>query len=120
MAESSSVPGRVEEEPVTVGQLGELAGLFWPEFVEVRGCVLLAERYDPEDFSSWWNQTSGNVRAIEGVVNETHLYDLVRDDDIGEERLGRLYDAAQRLAACWRAALAVRFPDRRVRGVVWD
>jgi hypothetical protein len=40
--------------------------------------VLLADRYDRANLSSWWNSTSGNMRAIEGVVNETHLYDLVR------------------------------------------
>jgi hypothetical protein len=87
------------------------AGLFWPSFVEVRGCVLLSERYDAATFEEWWAKLDGDVRGIEAVVNHVHLWDLF---DPEAERVPdeALVDLAEVLARCWRAALADRYPGR--------
>jgi hypothetical protein len=41
------------------------SSLFWPEFVEVEGCVLLRERYSPSNFEDWWKGLSGDRSRIE-------------------------------------------------------
>ena len=39
--------------------------LFFPEFIQVDGCVLLAEKYEPENFKEWKNNLNGNRRQLE-------------------------------------------------------
>ncbi len=50
--------------------------LFWPDFIEVDGCVLLAQCYDPENFREWGKRLHGNKSAVEGMVNHVHIGDL--------------------------------------------
>lgn len=82
-----------------------------PTFSEVSGLVLLADRADPDNVARWMDSHGREPFAIERVLNEVHLYDLV--GDCGEEDLPLLEDAGTRLAACWAAALATRYPGRR-------
>ena len=87
-------------------------GLAWPEFIEVRGCVLLASRFSEENFDTWWSRYSEHPYAIERVLNEVHFYDLV-DDNFDDTQLPVLERAAIRLREAWCAALAGAFPGRR-------
>lgn len=86
--------------------------LFWPEFIEVRGGVLLAEHYRPEAFAQWWRQYAGKRSAIEGMVNHTHLYDLFPHAEV-DDALAAYEHLASTLRRCWNAALTVQFPGRR-------
>ena len=87
------------------------AALFWPRFVEERGCVLLAEQYDAERFQEWWTQLDGECRAIEATINHLHLWDVIDPDaeDVPPEAMRHL---AAVLAKTWRAALREQWPDR--------
>jgi hypothetical protein len=109
-----------EREPSAWSYLGQqetvetaalFGTLFWPEFVEVQECVLLAEHYRPEEFAQWWRQHAGKRSAIEGMVNHTHLYDLFPQAE-GDDVLAAYEQLAGILRRCWKAALAVRFPAR--------
>jgi hypothetical protein len=95
------------------------AALFWPAFVEVRGCVLLAERYDERGFEGWWTQLEGRRREIEATVNHLHIWDLFAPDD---EDLppGALGDLTKVLAGTWACALGAEFPQRRFDITVTD
>lgn len=87
------------------------AALYWPEFVEVKGCVLLRERYDPRNFKGWWEQLGGDPTRIESVINHVHLWDLFEPDEenVPEEAIESL---ARVLCSSWKCALCHRFPDR--------
>src|SRR5438876_9730226 len=50
--------------------------LFWPDFIEVDGCILLATSYSPENFAHWKESLKGDKRAIETMLNHTHIWDL--------------------------------------------
>ena len=50
--------------------------LFVPDFVLERGCVILKDRYSPENFERWWASEAGNSVSIERAVNHLHLWDL--------------------------------------------
>ena len=55
------------------------ANLFWLDFIEVEGYVLLAEHYDQANFANWleWQRrTGGERRKLEATLNEVHLYDV--------------------------------------------
>jgi hypothetical protein len=97
------------------------AYLFWPDFVEVDGCILLAEMYDAGRFAEWMSTLGGERERVERVINEVSLGDLLMNQSPENDReLGELTDwaadalaeLAEVLASCWRGALADRFPDR--------
>lgn len=86
--------------------------LFWPSFVETKGCVVLAERYDAQNFQEWWVRLSGNVSEVEGVVNHVHLWDLFYAEREGLPA-GALEALASVMARTWECALAQEFPSRK-------
>lgn len=90
------------------------AHLFWPEFVEVRGCVLLARAYEQDAFERWWHELSGERCRIEQVVNHVHLYDVFTVDAEIDPQVTNavLMELGEILVACWTCALAARFPGR--------
>jgi hypothetical protein len=92
-------------------QLAAYASLFWPDFVEVRGCVLLAERYYEEAFLDTWEHLRGDRKRIELLLNHLHVGGLCaqkeRDLDPRVETM-----VAEALTNSWRCALAHRFSDR--------
>lgn len=90
--------------------------LFWPRFVEVRGCVLFAEFFDEARFEQWWQQLDGDCSAIESTVNHLHLWDAF-DDEVPPEALRHL---AEVLAKTWHCALHGQFPDREFSVHVTD
>lgn len=88
-----------------------LSTLFWPSLVEVEDCVLLAHRFDPENFRHWREHVAGDLSAVEAVINHTHVYDLFEtgatDLDLAVyEQVGRV------LFRCWRARVQAAFPNR--------
>ncbi|MGE3540683.1 MAG: hypothetical protein AB7N91_24990 [Candidatus Tectimicrobiota bacterium] len=84
--------------------------LYWPEFIDVEGCVLLRERYEAANFQEWWEKLNGDMSKIEAVINHVHLWDLfVLDENVPDKALE---DLARILALCWRCALQEQFPKR--------
>jgi hypothetical protein len=99
-----------------VGSLGQAIAygeLFWPSFVEHDGCILFASRFNRDNFQSWVAATGGDRRAIEGVINHTHILDLFVQHASHPTReqvvwLGRL------LKEMWQAKVDRDFPGRGV------
>lgn len=87
--------------------------LFWPRFVEHRGCILLAHHFDERGFEQWWTRLDGDCGAIEATVNHLHLWDVFdpEAEDVPAQAMRHLADV---LAKTWRAALHEQFPDREV------
>jgi len=96
----------------TAGMAALFSKLFWPDLVEVEGCILLAEQYSAEEFQAWASQFQHDRDDIERMINHTHVYDLfaghggTRTDERVWEYLGRA------LPACWRCALSTVYPSR--------
>jgi hypothetical protein len=87
--------------------------LFWPDFIEVSGCILLAEQYDPSSFKAWWEVLEGKLQAVEALVNHVHIYDLFLNSPPDVKYDDRLYDYLGRiLLLCWRHALHEAFPEK--------
>jgi len=104
--------------------------LFWPDFVEVGGCIFLAERFSawtglPEDFSKLSREER---RSYEALVNHVHIYDLfstkstirieppeggpiIFRDAIYSLELKEYL--AQVLQVCWKHALMEAYPNRK-------
>ncbi len=97
------------------------SSLFWPDFVEVEGALILAEEYTEEGFQTWYRHFHGDLTAIEKMMNHVHLEDLFMnapaDDDLGEQVWDTVLSV---LESCWKAAVAARFPGEPVVVESWD
>lgn len=84
--------------------------LFWPDFAEHEGCVFLA-RFKEESYRGFMQQTSGNKKAVEAVINHCHVLDLFAGSRPSRDQvvyLGRL------LKEMWTAKLKWKFPEKRI------
>ncbi len=87
-----------------------------PTLIEVRGCVLLARKYDTENFDLWWIELGGDVPRIESVINHIHLWDEFPDQDDDQA----LSDLLRVIERGWREVLAKTFPERTFDVVIGD
>jgi hypothetical protein len=89
------------------GALLGIARLFAPRWLEVRGCVIRNETYDPGRFEAEWLASGANRRTVELTFNRARLADEVDDpDDEILREVGLL------LVGSWRATLHAAFPGR--------
>ncbi len=87
--------------------------LFWPELVEVNGCVLLKEQLSRTDLTEWTEKLEGDRAGIEAMVNHVHMYDLFPNVELNvSDRV--LLHLAQTLRLCWLAAAREQFPERNI------
>ena len=104
------------------GSLGNAiayAELFWPLFIEHDGCILLSRRFDPDNYREWMTYTRGDRRAVEGVINHTHILDLFMNREPKPTReqvvhLGRV------LRETWQAKVDRDFPGRGVEVIFYE
>jgi hypothetical protein len=88
--------------------------LFWPEFIEVEGLILLAENYDEKTYRQW-KQTVSDRDKIEAVINEVHVYDLFLNSSKQPVTSQTFEFIGWVLMKCWTCALKDKFPDRNFR-----
>lgn len=86
--------------------------LLFPDFFVSQGAVLLDAKYDHDVFVVWLTKFDGDARAVEKLMNHTHLYDVFSGctdevDDIIFEQLAEI------IALSWRLALKDKFPDSK-------
>jgi hypothetical protein len=87
--------------------------LFWPDFIEVDGCVLLAEHYDRTSFQAWVEELNGEPQTLEAVINETHVYDLF-NNSVGRTPAPAIFEwLGQVLLKTWACCLRECFPSKR-------
>ena len=84
--------------------------LFWPDFVEHDGCVFFAE-FSETSYRGFMDQTKGNKKAVEAVMNHRHVLDLFPSNyaNVSKDQivyLGRL------LREMWETKLRRDFPQR--------
>lgn len=103
---------------VTVSEAAVLSTLLWPDFVEFQGCVVLGFKFDDEGVNNWIDRLKGDVRAVEAVVNEVHLWDIFAPTSPEEYKV--LSQLAGRVSDMWRAAVQHAFPDREFLVSVTD
>ena len=124
MDESHDTPGPFHGDSDWLSTLADMspeqavavARLVVPSLIEVRGCALLAWRYDEANFDEWWNRLEGDVPRIEAVMNHIHLWDVFLDE-VNEDAARDLVALLERT---WRLALAAAFPDRDFVVIVGD
>ncbi len=91
--------------------------LFWPNFVEHKGCIFLASHFDEAKFNDWAESTNWNLTAIESVINHLHILDLFPNDS--EATKEQIIYLGGNLKKMWEAKLAFDFPSAQI-SVIFD
>ncbi|GAA2445434.1 hypothetical protein [Agromyces soli] len=94
------------------------AKLMTPEFVAVRGCVLVKDRFSPERFEEWMTTAHGSTVVVERALNRLYLWDVFETASEAEERA--LVRLAERMAVSWKLHAMNQFPDREFEAEVTD
>lgn len=88
------------------------AQIFWPQFTIHDGCILFAG-FQVESFDAWMNQTSGQRRQVEAVMNHRHILDLFFGDETEVPR-EMVVHLGRTLREMWTAKLTRDFPNREI------
>jgi hypothetical protein len=87
--------------------------LFWPDFVETDGCIILRHNYSAEGFARWLEHFEGNKTQVEAMVNHVHILDLFPMSPKDDEHKEELHEfLARALTLSWKAALREAFPEK--------
>ena len=93
----------------------DLAGLFWPRFMEVDGYILVADHFEPDAFSEFRERHPDSRPTVEDLINHVHVLELAgpqaRPEAVGQ--------ACRHITQAWRDALDEAFPGRDLT-VDWD
>lgn len=88
--------------------------LFFPDFIQVEGCVLLAEKFEPASFANWKNVLNQDRHQLESTLNRTHVYDLFSESESSVEvNLEMCEEIGKYLAKSWASALKENFPEKK-------
>jgi hypothetical protein len=93
----------------------DLAGLFWPRFVEVDGYVLVADHFEPDTFAEFRERRPDSRPAVEDLINHVHVLEIA-GPAAKPEAVGQ---ACRHITQAWRDALDATFPGRELT-VDWD
>jgi len=93
----------------------DLAGLFWPRFMEVDGYVLVADHFEPDTFAEYRDRRPDSRPAVEDLINHVHVLELA-GPAAPPEAVGQ---ACRHITQAWRDALDTTFPGRELT-VDWD
>lgn len=88
------------------------AKLFWPDFVEHHECVIRSDGFSADNFAVWSKRLSGDCAAIERVLNQLHVSELVPSDTT-ELDVSVIRYLAETITAMWTARVKSLFPERR-------
>jgi len=102
-------------EPGNHSAAQDLAGLFWPRFMEVDGYVLMADHFEPDTFAEFRERRPESRPAVENLINHVHVLELA-GPAAKPEAVGQ---ACRHITQAWRDALDSTFPERELT-VDWD
>jgi hypothetical protein len=102
-------------EPGNHGAAQDLAGLFWPRFMDVDGYVLMADHFEPDTFAEFRERRPNSRSAVEDLINHVHVQEIAGP----EARPEAVGEACRHITQAWRNALEAAFPGRELT-VDWD
>jgi hypothetical protein len=92
-----------------------LAGLFWPRFVDVDGYVLIADHFEPDTFAEFRDQRPDSRPAVEDMINHVHVLEIA-GPDAEPAAVGQV---CRQITQAWRDALDATLPEHEIT-VDWD
>lgn len=98
--------------------------LYFPDFVEKNGCIILHFRYDEETFNQWYEHFGGEIPDIERMCNQYEIMDYFHNNRPNNESLdyyNQLIDEfSKALKRSWEINCQLLFPDKKIVVEVYD
>lgn len=98
--------------------------LYFPDFIEKEGCIILGFRYDEEIFNEWYKHFNGNISEIERICNRYEIMDFFELNRNPDERLDfynqQIDEFASILKRVWEINCKLLFPERNFNIDVFD
>jgi hypothetical protein len=92
--------------------------LFFPEFRDVSGYLVLKEGHFTDDgFSGWLLENENPAEPV--AWDSVHVYDLFSNEDIQHDNEVWLF-LAKTLQSSWQSVLDAEYPERTVKVVLSD
>ena len=86
-----------------------VAAILRPEVIQHAGGLFQAEGFTTRGFDDWFRATSGDLTAIERVVNHRHVGDLLVA--LSDAPVPVLVSAGALIRECWEAHLKQLYPQ---------
>lgn len=88
------------------------AKLFCPEIIEVEGCFVLKNRYEPKVFNDWKAKLGLSFIALEKITNLYEIGDLFTENtDYTGDYSNMIDSMGKALQYYWQLTLKDRYPD---------
>lgn len=98
--------------------------LYFPNFIEKDGCIILDFRYDENTFLAWQKHFNGDVKGIEFKCNFFEVkdyFDYNKDTYKSIDLYNKALDEfAKILQKSWSINLKLLYPDKKFIVDVWD
>lgn len=97
--------------------------LYFPDFLEKKGCVLLSFRYNENIFNDWYEEFSGNISNIEKMCNLYELkdfFDINKDEYILNNLSEMLETFGNILKTSWELNLSKLYPNSAFKVDVFE
>ena len=85
--------------------------LFFPDFIEENGCIVLSFLYNKENFNEWFDEFNGNKSEIEKMCNLYELKDFFHIKDERNEEVLREFGKV--IQKSWEINLSILFPQKK-------
>jgi hypothetical protein len=83
---------------------------FFPDFIEVKGCIVLSFLYNQETFESWFRELNGEISEVEKMAN---LYELKDYFHINTDSEPEVDVFGQILKKSWEMNLSILYPEKK-------
>lgn len=101
-----------------------LSKLYFPDFIEKEGCIILSFLYNEITFNQWYEKYSGDIKAVESMCNSYDVMDYFtnnKSQDDSSEFYNEIIDEfAKILKKSWEANCQILFPERKLIVDVYD
>ncbi|MBL7866718.1 MAG: hypothetical protein JNM71_01735 [Flavobacterium lindanitolerans] len=98
--------------------------LYFPDFIEKDGCIILGHRYNEQVFKQWQDYFNGDVKAIESMCNSYEVMDYFQNNRPVTESLDFynqvIDELAKTLKKSWEINCQILFPDKKIVVEVYD
>ncbi|RYY84392.1 MAG: hypothetical protein EOO15_19485 [Chitinophagaceae bacterium] len=97
--------------------------LFFPDFLEIDGCVLLAFRYVENTYKQWKSKFGDDLSTIERHCNLYDVQDYFHintDIRADSQFLSSVEQFSKALKVAWEANCKLLFPDRKITVDVFE
>jgi hypothetical protein len=97
------------------------AKFFYPEILEIDGCILLKDKFSKELYELWRCECNGEKTCIEKMMNLYQLKDFfhINTQDDGNLNV-KIKALGEVLTLFWSMSFQNRFPDRLIKVKVFE